>query len=291
MSGNTKRRLYNFTEFTLRIAAFAGVILLIVFTVPRPVTTPVWLIWLAFIATLALRIPAAVHELGHLLFGWIAGMKLVSITFSYLKISAAECGRSGEDQKDRSRRRVRLVDPAYAGATEMHPWSGGHVRAKTIVFTLGGPTLCLAVGIALLLVYVLLPFHIGTLFGGLMSIFLVQEGLIALLPAELPAGKTDGAVLVGLLKHAAEEEIMLRVLTAQGILNRGTYADIDRDMLFLTPIVREDLPAFHALLLLRRNYLAEMGDEEGAKEISDRLLSLEEYMTEEERAEIEKFRT
>lgn len=272
MSGKAKRILYSVVSTFLWLAMFAGVILLVVFTVPRPFGTAEWLIWLAFLAAVVLRIPAAVHEVGHLLFGWIAGMKFVGVTLSYLRIAGGK---------------VKLVNPDCAGETEMIPRNGAHVRAKTFAFALGGPLLCCLVGGIFLALYFLLPYHIGWLFGALMSIFILYEGLIALYPAELPAGKTDGAVLLGLLRRAPEEEVMLRVLTAQGILQRGTYSDIDRDLLFSAPVVREDLPAFHALLLLQYYYLKEAGDEAGAAERLVRLRSLSVHLTEEERAEIE----
>ncbi len=276
MSGKTKRILYTVTEYTLRAAAFVGVILLALFTVPRPFGTAEWLVLNGFIAAIILRIPATVHEIGHLLFGWIAGMKCASVTLSHFRIAGGK---------------VRFVFSDADGSCEMFPKNGKSVRAKTIAFTLGGSVLCLAVGLAFLLLYLLLPYQVELLFCAFMGVYILFEGLIALYPAELPAGKTDGAVLLGILKHSSEEDVMLRVLTAQGILHRGTYSDIDRDLLFAPPVVREDLPAFHALLLLQYHYLKEEGDEAGAAEKLGRLRSLSAYLTEEQMAQLEEIGT
>ncbi len=274
MSGNSKRILYTIVSTALWFASIAGVVLLVLFTVPRPIGTADQIVVNALIVAILLRIPAVVHEFGHLLFGWIAGMKFVGVTLSYFRIGWGK---------------FRIVNPNYAGSTEMFPKKRGHVRAKTILFTIGGSVLCLALGGAFLGLYLGLPYHACLLFCGMLGIMLLYEGLIALFPVELPAGKTDGAVLLGLCRHAPEEEVMLRVLAAQAVLSRGNYRDIERELLFSAPIVREDLPAYHALLLLQVNYLKEMGEEDAASEKLERLRSLSLYLTDEEREELKKF--
>lgn len=273
MNGNQKRILYTAVSFLLWLAMAAGEVLLLIFTVPRPFSTSAWLALIGFLLLIALRIPAAVHELGHLLFGWLAGMKFAGTTVSYLRIANGK---------------VRLCNPDYDGATEMFPKNGKKIRLKTTLFALGGSLFCFLVGGGLLTCYLLLPYSVGLLFGAMTAISILYEGLHALYPAELPAGKTDGAVLYGILKHSPEEEIMLRVLTAQGILYRGGYGEIDRKLLFSAPVVREDLPAYHALLFLQCNYLRETGEKEAAESVLARLKSLEAYLTDEEREELEK---
>lgn len=273
MSGKAKRNIYYILSVVLWVGAIAGAVLLYLFTAPFPAgIAEYWVI--AVVLVVALWIPAVVHEIGHLLFGWLVGMKFVGVTFCYLRIS---------------RGKVRFVNPNYAGETEMTPKSGKRIRSRTFVFTLGGSLFCLILGGIFLAVYLALPYHAGWLFGGMMGILLLLEGLLALYPVELPAGKTDGAVLLGLLRHAPEEEIMLRVLTAQGILYRGGNSDIERDLLFSVPVVREDLPAYHALLLLQINYLKEMGEKAEAERKLEQLRSLREYLTDEERETLDAF--
>ena len=153
-----------------------------------------------------------------------------------------------------------------------------------IVFALGGGVFNLIIGGALLALYLCLPYHSGLLFCGLLSLFLLYEGIRALVPCELVAGKTDGGVLLGLMKKAPEEEVMLRVLEAQGILYRNSFAQIKKELLFETPVVREDFPAFAALLLLRLQYL--LYHREDAQAVLERLETLSEYFSEGERAEL-----
>ncbi len=274
MSGKTKRNIYNILSFVLWCGSIAGVVLLFLLTAPRPAGVAEYLVLNMVILAVLLRIPAVLHEIGHLLFGWLVGMKFVGATFSYFRISGGK---------------IRLVNPNYAGETEMFPKKKENVRAKAFVFALGGAMLCLVLGGVLLTLYLYLPYHAGLMFGAMMGVMLLYEGAIALYPVELPVGKTDGAVLLGFCRHAPDEEVMLRVLTAQAILFRGTYRDVGRDLLFSAPVVREDLPAYHALLFLQLNYLKEMGESEEAERVFARLLSLKEYLTEEERAELEKF--
>ncbi len=273
MSGKTKRIIYNILSFVLWSASVAGVVLLFLFTAPRPAGVAEYLVLNAVILAEILRIPALLHELGHLLFGWMTGMKFVGVTLSYVRISGGK---------------IKVVNPNYAGATEMSPKKRGHMRVKIVIFALGGPMLCLVLGCAFLGLYLAMPYHAGWLFGGMMGILLLYEGLIALYPVELSAGKTDGAVLWGLLRRKSEEEVMLRVLTAQAVLYRGTYRDIERDLLFSAPVIREDLPAYHALLFLQINYLKEMGETEETVKLLERLRSLREYLTEAEKAELDR---
>lgn len=273
MSGKTKRILYYSCNAVLWCASIAGVVLLFLFTAPNPAAVAEYLVVSAVILAVLLRIPAVLHEVGHLLFGWLVGMKFVGVTLSFLRIS---------------RGKVRFVTANYAGETEMFPKKRGHVRAKTFLFALGGPMLCLMLGAMFLALHLCLPYHAGLLFGGMMGILLLYEGLVALIPAELPAGKTDGAVLWGLVRRAPEEEVMLRVLTAQAVLYRGSDRELGRDLLFSVPVVREDLPAYHALLFLQIRYLKEMGETEEAFRSLERLRSLQMYLTDEEREELEK---
>lgn len=196
------------------------------------------------IVAVFVRLPVLFHELGHLLFGLIAGMKPVSFIFS--PFSRAD----------------------YAGAVEMYPKGEKRLRMRVCLFAFGGTALALIVGGALFALYFALPYHAGLLFCGMLAPFFAYEGLRALLPAELPAGKTDGAVLWGLLRRNAEEELMLRVMAARGILAEGSYGDIRRELLFETPVVREDLPLFAALLQLRWRFLRYRGDVAAAREIA-----------------------
>ncbi len=274
MSGRIKRIFYQIADLTLYALAVASMVTMILLQMGRNFGAGDWAAGIAAFLCIVLQLPAAIHELGHLIFGWLAGMKCASVTVSYLRIGGG---------------RVRFANPSYAGAAEMYPKNGNKIYAKTVAFTVGGAVLGFLVGGVLLALFLALPYHPALLFCGLLAPFVFYESLRAWIPAELPAGKTDGAVLMGLIKKSPEEEIMLRVLTAQGILYRGLFSDIPEALLFDTPVVREDLPAFLSLMMLRVQYLLDRGEEDGASEALFRLKLLSEYFSDEESAYAERY--
>ncbi len=274
MSGKTKRILYRIADLTLYALAAVSMVAILLAQRGRNFGAGDWAAGIVIFLCIGLQIPAAIHELGHLLFGWFAGMKCASVTLCYLRFEGG---------------RVRFALPSYAGSAAMYPKNGNAIRAKAIAFTVGGAVTGFLVGGVLFALFFALPYHPALLFCGLFAPFLFYESLRAMIPAELPAGKTDGAVFWGLIKKAPEEEVMVRVLTAQGILYRGTFSDIPKALLFETPVVREDLPAFLSLLMLRMQHLLFAADEEGAEEILHRLNGLGEYLSEEEAREAERY--
>lgn len=239
MSGRTKRILYHIADAALFLLFDCGTFVLSLFyrVAPGDLGLAGWLAVNAALLFTVFRAPVLLHECGHALFGFFAGMKLASF------------------------RVVPFGAPA-AGMTAMFPKNERGVRAKFLLFTVGGAAVNLLAGGILLLVWLLLSYHPAALFCGAVSGSVLSEGIRALIPCELRAGKTDGAVLRGVLKGAPEEEIALRVLTAQGYLYRGGFAQIPKELLFSAPVVREDLPAYHALLLLQGQYLLS-ADEKG----------------------------
>ncbi len=261
MSGHTKQNLYYAFSLLFGAAALAGVILLAVFYVPAGgYTWREWLVEAVFLVCIALRIPAAIHEIGHLLLGLLCGMKCTSVTLCYLNFSADGVHIAGND---------------HAGAITAFPRKPRHVRGKLLMFTLGGSLLNLLLGGALLALCLALPYHPACFFAGLLAPFLLYEGISALMPCDLPAGKTDGAVFLGLMKKRPEEETLLRVIAAQGMLYLGTFSELKKELLFGAPVVREDLPAGGALKLLQAQYFLAAKEEGTAEEILSRLVSSE----------------
>ena len=268
MSGRAKRISYQIFDVVLWLCALASVVLLFLFTMPKESPEVAEYIALdAVIICSLIRIPVLIHEIGHLIFGLFAGMKPAAFVVSGISISS---------------KGVRYVGAKTAGMTAMYPKNGKNVRGKTLALSLGGGLFGLVLGGILLTIYFVLPYHPALLFCAFLSFFLFHESIRALIPAELATGKTDGAVIRGILKGCAEEEIVLRVLTVQGLLNRGTFADVPRELLYDVPVVREDLPAYRALLALRVQYeLARHGDEEARKHLTV-FAGLEEYFSQDE---------
>ena len=271
MSGRTKRILYTVFDCILWLGAIVGVALILLYAVPSENGRLVLadrISCYALLCCVLLRVPVLLHELGHLLFGLLVGMKPISFTVSLFRIAGGRIKFIGYSQT--------------AGATEAVPNNGKHVRGKFITFALGGGVLNLLVGGVMLALFLILPYHAGLLFCGLLALFFLAEGIRAFLPCELPAGKTDGARVIGALKRAPEEEVLLRVLTAQGILYRGNFSELPQELLFEAPVVREDSPQYHALLELQYRYLLSAGENARAVRALNRLESLSEYFSEEQ---------
>lgn len=268
MSGKTKKRLYFVFDGLLFLLACACVVLsffMFRFTDRSPALWD-YVAAAAFAVAVLLHVPTLVHEAGHLLFGWLAGMKKAAFHVALIL-------RRGD----------------VAGRCEMFPKNGNHTKGKFLSFALGGVAANLLVGGGLLALYFSFPYHPVFFFCLLLAPFMIYEGLRALLPAELATGKTDGAVIFGAIKNSPEEQVMLAVLKAQGILYREGFGKVQRDLLFQTPVVREDLPAFHALLMLRAQYLLSRGEDAEAKNTLDRLYELSEYLGIEEQFEIKRY--
>lgn len=275
-----RRRTYTVLCFALRILAAAGLVLIIVVGGVREAFAhagdgrPAYIVAVAVAALLILlSVEVVVHELGHALAALITGMKVLSFRLGWLCI-----GRGG----------VKLCRGNAAGETAVIPRSSRRVRARYFAVTLAGPLLELLYGAAMLILYCTLPMSPALLVFVMTMPVALCEGVVALLPAELDAGRTDGAVLLGLIRMDAETDVSLRVLQAQAILHKGSYADLPEDLLFGAPVVREDSPSFKALLFLQYGYCKSRGDDAGAERAFSRLCSLGEYLTAEERDFLQK---
>ncbi len=271
MSGRTKRTIYIVFTVSMVVLAYAGAILLAAFFARKELDYG--LFSLALVLEL-LSVPALFHELGHLLVGLCVGLRPATFSFGWFTV-----GRGG----------VKFGKSVVAGETQLYATNGKRPRFRLICSTLGGPLMNLLLGGGMLAFFFALPFSSGVLFLGAFAPFMLSEGLRALYPAQLEEGKTDGAVLLGLIKKAPEEEVMLIVLEAEGILRRGSFSDLPEGLLENAPVVREDLPAVHGLWLLRAQKALFLGEEEAAKGILERLLSENSCLTLEETAEVERY--
>lgn len=246
MSGNTRKLLYQIFDWVLWLGALGGAMALY-FVLPEDYGAGEYVAGAGLVVCILLRIPTAVHELGHLLFGLAARMRPHAVTLSLFRFSGEGVKFVGYTE-------------SYAGCTEMAPVGGEHMRPRFLLYTLGGSALCLLLGVTFLLLSVLLPYSAWWLFCGMFSLYEIGEGIRALIPACLPEGETDGEVVRSVLKGEAEAQVLLSVLTAQGILYRHSFSDVPRELLFGLPVVREDAPCFRILLWLRMLWCLSEGD-------------------------------
>lgn len=97
-------------------------------------------------------------------------------------------------------------------------------------------------------------------------------GFFNLMPVYTSGGKTDGAVVTEISKDEDCAKVLIAVLTVQAQVLRGKpLSEIDKSLLFDLPTIREDDPAFIALMQLRRDFFEATGDCEGAKACEERI--------------------
>ena len=261
MSGRTREILYRITTAILLLLTVAGTVLIAMRGV-RHVEED-WRYYLSFalalVALILLPVNAFVHEVGHLAFGWLAGMKFSSVRFGRLRVY-----RMGKHIHARFLRRSEVV-----GSSEMFPKNANKMRGKTVFYALGGGAFNVLYAAAFLTCFFLVPISPLLFFFQLFVPLNLFEGLMSFYPADTPTGKTDGRLVKDLIKGESSAIVTLRVLTAQGLLHRGTFDQIDEGILFDVPVVREDDPSYPALLQLQYSYLFYCGrDEEGIKKLN-----------------------
>ncbi len=274
MSGHTKRILYAVCTVAGECIAFVSAVLGWCYCAQR--SWPVLSSFVAFFVFLPLNV--LVHELGHIFFGLVTNMKFVS-----LKLGRILFFRENKKLKCRV-----CISTVAAGECALFPKTDRRVRSCFLAATLGGAIFNFTYGIVFLLLYFLAEQHPVLLFFEMFAPVSLIEGVAALIPVELDAGKTDGLVALGLIKKSPEEEIALRVLRAQAILYKQTFSEVPEALLFDVPVVREDLSALHALMLLRMQYLLWEGKEEEASLILHCVREGESFSVE-EKAEFERY--
>lgn len=278
MSAKGKRISYRIFLVVCGLAAIVGTIVIACTAIDYAKTdySYLWAFGTAIAFLVLMSVNTLVHETGHLVFGALAGMRFSSIRFSRIRIM-----RVGKKVKCKFLRRSEV-----AGSCEMYPSGGKNVRGRMIAYTLGGAVFSLIYGGIFLALYFVLPLHPALYFFELFAPLSLLEAVASLYPAETATGKTDGAVVVGLIKNDPSAVVALRVMTAQGILSAGSFASFDRNLLFDLPVVREDDASFLALLQLRWDYLFFAGEEQAAFEQLERLETLYGYLPDLNRSEV-----
>ncbi len=214
----------------------------------------------ALLILIVLPLPLVVHEAGHLFVGLCCGMRPVCVRLGWLSIARGKFVLSLRNAAD--------------GETRFAPRSVRSLRTKLFATALGGAAFNFLYAALCILLVCLLPMTPALFFFAFFVPLSLAEGVCELLPAELPAGKTDGRMMSELVRRTGETEIAVRVLTAQ-CLCASAPGTCDRSLLFDVPIVREDCPAFIQLLRLQAEYLQAAGDETGAQHVLARLAEIE----------------
>lgn len=274
MSGRAKRRIYYLVTAICLLAALAACVLM-AYSHCRESGTVLYTVFsfLLFCGVYVLVSPCVlVHECGHLFFGACARMKPISVCVGRLHVKG---------------KKVRFAFSSAAGKTELVPRGEKNVRGRMIAASLGGAAFNFLFGIVFAVLFFVLPANPVLLFFELFAPLHLYEGISSILPAQLNAGRTDGELVRQLKNNTPEARVFVNVLTAQGILFSETFDKVDEKLLFDTPVVQEDDPAFLSLLHLRWQYLMWKGETERAEKELSRLYGLSEYLDESAAAEVE----
>ena len=152
MKAQTKRILYRIFLLVCGLAVVTGTVLIAcnaIEFVRGGETGYYWAFGVAIVFLVFFPVNTIVHEAGHLVFGYLAGMKFSSIRFSWFRLM-----RIGKKVRGRL-----LRGKEVAGSCEMYPKNAKNVRARMIFYALGGATFNLIYGVAFVVTCFVVPLN------------------------------------------------------------------------------------------------------------------------------------
>lgn len=194
------------------------------------------------IMVLSFPLCAILHELGHTLFGAIVKIKAVP---------------------DKNFLKETFLNWWDASSCKIIPETETGLRGR-IIFTAAGGSIVNLIFIILGIIALCVPI-VPTSLCALMPASLNLLALNAL-PFNFDNGKSDGEIVLELVKNCDEAKVMLAVLRVQAqVLNGKPISEIDEKLLFDLPQIREDDLSFISLCELRYEYFAAKGDSANAE--------------------------
>lgn len=217
---------------------------------------------------------SVLHELGHIVFAKINGMSVAYTKFFLFRFVRTD-----------GKLRFSLASPFSPEETQAIPVRRGNMRRRTAWYTAGGLTFGTA--FALIVAGLAVGFHGRVELAACATFAALPYALYMVLlnaiPASYASGKTDAAVLRGILKGYDEEKTTLAAMEIHGRLCEGErFSEIDESLYFDLPQLPEDAPAYAMIVDLRYRYYLDLGDEEKAADQLNRLTIAAPYLTERE---------
>ena len=208
------------------------------------------------IMVLSCPISAILHELGHIIFG------------SAVKIRAVP---------DKNFVKNTFFNWWDSSSCKIIPKTDKGLKGRIIFTAIGGSAVN-----AVFIILGVIALCVKAVPTELCALLPASVHLLALnaLPISYDSGKSDGEIVLQLLKNGDGAKVMLAVLTVQAqILNGKPIAETDEKLLFDLPQIREDDESFIALCELRAEYCSAKGDKENAEKWRTRFEQLkEEYL-------------
>lgn len=210
------------------------------------------------------------HEAGHIVAAKRQNMRLKMSKFSFFRLSEKE-----------GKLYFSFASPFAAEETQSVPFKGGDMKKRALFYTAGG-----LIGGGLYLFVLLLAGFLTGLFSKNVC-FLFWGGvpyaaylfLLNAVPFVYGDGKTDAAILRGIVKEAGAEKAMVHAMEIYGELSEGkSFSEIDEKYYFDMPQLPEDEPMYAMMLELRYRYYVEKGDMQNAADCLNRLAASAEYL-------------
>ena len=242
-------------SIAVKIAAFA----LLAFCGIRVIfdsSSWMWTVLFGIIMVLSCPLSAILHEAGHMLFGAMVKIRAVPDK-SFLKETFLNWWDSSS---------VKIIPQTEKG-----------LRGRVIFTAIGGSAVNL-----IFIILGVIALCVPAVPTGLCALLPASFHLLVLnaLPFNLDNGKSDGEIVVELIKNGDEAKVMLAVLTVQAqVLKDKPIGEVDEKLLFELPQIREDDISFISLCELRAEYFTAKSDEENAEKWRTRFEQLkEEYL-------------
>lgn len=208
------------------------------------------------IMVISCPLASILHELGHMLFGAMVKIRAVPD-----KNFVKEIFLNWWDSSS-----CKIIPKTHTG-----------LRGRIIFTALGGVAVN-AVFVVIGIIALCVPSVPTELCALLPASFIIL--VLNALPFNFENGKSDGEIVIELIKNGDEAKVMLAVLNVQAqVLEGKPIAEIDEKLLFDLPQIREDDFSFISLCELRAEYFTAKGDEENAEKWRVRFEELkEEYL-------------
>ena len=221
-------------------------------------------------AFVGLFVSTLFHELGHLL-----GAKSKKFAFSSITIWFFKWYKKGKIIKF-----CFTIPLGEAGYTEVIPTKSENV-GKDYSHVVKSGLICSLIPVVLGVIPLFLTMLPQWVY--CMWVMCLPIGAYSFLDNAIPmiyeGERNDGCLLKMLKNDDDSAKVFVNLLKIQAeIFNGKTPSEIDEDYYFNLPQLREDDLLFARLLNARYNYYLDKGDYENAKNVTERLLSLEEYL-------------
>ena len=253
--------------FFLLLSGFGGLAVWCAFTAIAALKIVAWYVFFPLLIVglaASLYLGVIFHEVGHLVFGLIGGMKFRSLRVPFLCIT--DTGRGVKvSLKEKS---------SFLGSCEMFPTDRLPPSRGFVLEAFGGPAGSFAAMLISVLFLALAPYIsvYPVILFGFAAPFLYVILLENSFPATVGGARTDGGQICELLKKTPSSKVLVSVLSVQAHYSAGKRPrEIPYELLFEVPQIEDTDPNYALLLNNRYLYALDRGDLNALKDAHMRI--------------------